>query len=123
MGKKQIADSELRMLDRWHKFLEAQNGCYPATIAAIRLRMTPQGVSNAADRGWIAFFKIGRDRWYGRKDVARYEEKRAGEQNWEHYRSDEPKDFTEISLEKSALEMWNPLANTPRTHKKELDGS
>ena len=44
----------------------------PASIAAIKLRMSPQGVYQAAQRGWIDFFSVGRDRWYSRRDVIAY---------------------------------------------------
>lgn len=72
MAEPKISDKQRRMLDRWEKFLEAQCGVYPATLAAVKLGMTTSGVYNAAERGWLTFFQIGRDRWYGKKDVVRY---------------------------------------------------
>jgi len=59
-------------LASWERFLEVHQGCYPAAIAAIKLRMSPQGVFQASERGWIAFFSVGRNRWYSRRDVIRY---------------------------------------------------
>lgn len=77
MGVREMANPRVKQgqamdLDRWEKFLEVQCGCYPSTLAAVKLRMSPQGVYQAAERGWITFFQVGRNRWYGRKDVIRY---------------------------------------------------
>lgn len=72
MGKGEVKQKQAMQVDRWEKFLEAQGGCYPASMAAIKLRMTPQGVYQASERGWITFFQIGRNRWYGMKDVKAY---------------------------------------------------
>lgn len=74
MRKRKITERERRQLARWESFLEQQLGAYPSTIAAIKLGMTTTGVYNAADRGWITFFQVGRDRWYGRRDVIKYRE-------------------------------------------------
>ena len=72
MAERKISDAQLRHLAAWERFLEVQLGAYPSTIAAIKLGMTTAGVYNASQRGWLAFFQIGRDRWYGRKDVIQY---------------------------------------------------
>ncbi len=72
MKKRKITDKQLRHLASWEKFLELQLGTYPSTIAAIKLGMTTTGVYNAAERGHLTFFQVGRDRWYGRKDVIQY---------------------------------------------------
>jgi len=34
--------------------------------------MTVQGVHAAADRGWIKYFMVGRERFYSRRDVCNY---------------------------------------------------
>ncbi|MEY4569100.1 MAG: hypothetical protein RLZZ398_539 [Verrucomicrobiota bacterium] len=72
MKARKITDKQLRQLASWEKFLEVQLGTYPSTVAAIKLGMTTTGVYNAAERGHLTFFQIGRDRWYGRKDVIQY---------------------------------------------------
>ena len=72
MRDQKSTDRELRMLAAWDKFLEAELGCYPSTLAAMKLRMTTSGVYNAAQRGYLIFFQIGRDRWYGRRSVIQY---------------------------------------------------
>lgn len=72
MSEAKGKDKQQRTLAAYDKFLESQGGAYPATLAAWFLRMSPQGVYNAADRGWITFFQVGRNRWYGKKDLVRY---------------------------------------------------
>lgn len=72
MEKHEVTAKKAMHLARWEKFLEVQLGCYPASIAAIKLRMTPQGVYQASERGWLTFFQVGRNRWYGRRDVIAY---------------------------------------------------
>lgn len=72
MRERQITDKQLRQLAAWERFLEVQIGAYPSTIAAIKLGMTTTGVYNAGERGWLAFFQVGRSRWYGRRDVIDY---------------------------------------------------
>ena len=64
MKARKITDKQLRQLASWEKFLEVQLGTYPSTVAAIKLGMTTTGVYNAAERGHLTFFQIGRDRWY-----------------------------------------------------------
>lgn len=75
--KSQVTAKQEDTLARWERFLIQQQGCYPAAIAAIKLRMTPQAVYQAAQRGWITFFILGRNRMYGRKDVITYRWERA----------------------------------------------
>jgi hypothetical protein len=70
--KHHVTQAQAHTLHAWELFLDQHGGCYPSSIAAIKLRMTPQGVYQASQRGWIAFFLIGRDRWYSRKDVVNY---------------------------------------------------
>jgi hypothetical protein len=70
--KREVSAKQVFAVDRWEKFLEAQGGCYPATLAAVKLGMTPQGVFQASERGWITFFQLGRKRFYGAKDVILY---------------------------------------------------
>lgn len=94
MAERKITDKEAKMLARWDRFCTEQSGVYPATIAAVKLRMTTQGVFQAAERGWIAFFQIGRDRWYSRKDVSRYWEHRMMRQNMTAIRAREAKNCT-----------------------------
>jgi hypothetical protein len=94
MGKREVTQKEANNLLRWERFLEAQGGVYPSTLAAIKLRMTTAGVYQAGERGWLAFFQIGRDRWYGRKDIARYFDARNIRQGRNLLRSGERRDCT-----------------------------
>lgn len=94
MGKREITEKERNLLLKWDRFLEAQGGVYPSTLAAIKLRMTTAGVYQAAERGWLAYFQMGRDRWYGRKDISRYEDARSMKSGRALLRSDERKDCT-----------------------------
>lgn len=68
-----ITQKESSQLMRWEKFIQDQGGVYPSHLAAIILRMTPAGVFSASERGHLAFFQIGRCRWYGRHDVTAYQ--------------------------------------------------
>lgn len=72
MRKRKVKAKLAFDLDRWERFLRAQGGFYPATLAGIKLGITPQGVFQASERGWITFFQLGRVRFYGRKDVILY---------------------------------------------------
>lgn len=56
----------------WERFMEQERGFFPPSIAAACLKMTPQGVRAASDRGWIRFFQIGTERFYSRRDVLKY---------------------------------------------------
>jgi hypothetical protein len=67
-----VSQKQAMLLDRFDKFLEKELGCYPASIASIKLRMTSQGVFQASERGWIKYFSIGRNRLYSRRDVVSY---------------------------------------------------
>jgi hypothetical protein len=108
MRERKLTDKEARALARWDRFCTEQSGVYPATMAAIKLRMTTQGVYQAAERGWIAYFQIGRDRWYSRRDVCRYLEIRSAEKNYSFLRAGEPKNCTEDD-DGGAHRKWNPL--------------
>lgn len=72
MAQRGVTQKQAMELAAWERFLEVQLGCYPASIAAIKLRMSSQGVYQASERGWLTFFQVGRNRWYGRKDVITY---------------------------------------------------
>lgn len=76
---------------RWDRFCTEQSGVYPSSIAAIKLGMSAAGVYQAAERGWIAFFQFGRDRWYSRKDVSRYSEHIAMKKNMIAFKSSWPR--------------------------------
>ncbi|BCU78888.1 hypothetical protein llg_36030 [Luteolibacter sp. LG18] len=56
----------------YERFLEEHRGAVPAWLAAQYLDMTPQGVFQAAERGWLAYFQHGRNRLYSRKDLVAY---------------------------------------------------
>jgi len=94
MAKRKITEKERTALVRWDRFCTEQSGVYPSNIAAIKLGMSPAGVYQAAQRGWIAFFQFGRDRWYSRRDVSRYAEHISLRKNMVAYRADSPKDFS-----------------------------
>ncbi len=44
----------------------------PSWLAADWLNMTPQGLYQASERGWIAYFQHGRNRIYSYRDIMRY---------------------------------------------------
>lgn len=92
MEEHKLTDKERRFIARWDRFCTEQSGVYPAAIAALKLGISHAGVYQASERGWIAFFKVGRDRWYSRKDVSRYLEHRSMKKNMVALRSKTPKD-------------------------------
>lgn len=60
------------MMDAFEKFCDTHLRAVPGWLAADYLKMTPQGLYQAAERGWIAYFQHGRNRIYSWKDVVRY---------------------------------------------------
>jgi hypothetical protein len=56
----------------WERFCEEESGVYPPYMAAAYLKMTIQGVYAAANRGWLRYFVIGRERFYSRRDCVEY---------------------------------------------------
>jgi len=56
----------------FERFNEIHRGAVPAWLAAAYLKMTPQGVFQASERGWVAYFQHGRNRLYSRKDLVAY---------------------------------------------------
>ena len=107
MRKRELTSKERNQLQAWDRFCLEENGVMPSTIAAMKLGITSAGLYQASERGWIKFFKIGRDRWYGRKTVNRYREKRELGKNWEALRSDAPRDCSENGTDK--MGDWSPL--------------
>jgi hypothetical protein len=94
MPRRKVTQKEKVTLQRYDRFCQEQGGVYPSTIAAIKLGLTPAGVYQAAQRGWIAYVLNGRDRLYSRKDVHRYADAIASG-NWRSaMRAPEPKDCT-----------------------------
>lgn len=53
-------------------FCEKHLKAVPGWLAADYLKMSPQGVYQAAERGWIAYFQHGRNRIYSWKDIVQY---------------------------------------------------
>jgi len=72
MSKEKPNRKEVDFVAAWDRFVENEKGAYPPRIAALYLRMTVQGVHSAADRGWIRYFMIGKERFYSRRDVVAY---------------------------------------------------
>lgn len=107
MRERELSSKERNQLQAWDRFVLEENGALPATIAAMKLGITTQGLYQAAERGWIKFFKIGRDRWYGRKSVNRYKAKRDAGGNWEPFRSAQPRDCSETGGD--AHGEWSPF--------------
>jgi hypothetical protein len=56
----------------WNDFAADHGGIYPARVAAMRLRITTQGVLLAHRAGWIRSFCIGRENFYSQNDVSNY---------------------------------------------------
>jgi len=90
-----LSSKQRNMLQAWERFCEDETGAIPATMAAMKLGITTAAVYQAAERGWLKFFRVGRSRWYGRKSLYRYIEKRRLGGNWDFYRADGPQDCTE----------------------------
>ena len=59
-------------MDAFEKFCDKHIRAVPAWLAAEYLKMSPQGLYQAAERGWIAYFQHGRNRIYSWKDVVTY---------------------------------------------------
>jgi hypothetical protein len=59
-------------MDAFERFCHLHCFAVPSFIAAKFLNMSPQGLYQAAERGWIAYFQHGRNRWYSYRDVMRY---------------------------------------------------
>lgn len=76
MIQQKITQQQAFLLARFEKFTMDENGVYPAGIAALKLKMTPQGVFQAAERGHIKFISNGKNRLYGRTSVVLYKEYR-----------------------------------------------
>lgn len=72
LSDKPLTEKQLIRIDNWRRFQWKQGGIYTPQIAADVLRMTRQGVWKAAQRGWIAFVRDGRQLYYGKKDVENY---------------------------------------------------
>lgn len=100
MKERLLTSKELNTLKAWDNFIYEENGALPATIAALKLGMTTSGLYQAGQRGWIKFFKVGRDRWYGRKTIYRYLEKKSSGKNWHSFRADSPRDCSETGSDK-----------------------
>jgi len=92
MSKFQLSSKQRDQLLAWDNFILEENGALPATIAALKLGVSTAALYQSANRGWLKFFRIGRDRWYGRKSILRYSEKRATGKNWDFYRASSPRD-------------------------------
>lgn len=60
------------MMDAFEKFCDAHHRAVPGWLAAEYLKMTPAGLYQAAERGWIAYFQHGRNRLYSWKDIVCY---------------------------------------------------
>ena len=56
----------------YEKFIQAHTAALPSWLAAEYLKMSPQGLFQASERGWIGYFQHGRNRLYSYKDVIRY---------------------------------------------------
>jgi hypothetical protein len=60
------------MMDAFEKFCDKHLRAVPGWLAAEYLKMTPQGLYQASERGWIAYFQHGRNRIYSWKDIVSY---------------------------------------------------
>ena len=56
----------------YERFLDEQNGVYPATYAAQVLRISMQALHMAAKAGHIKYYEVGKKRLYGLKSVRDY---------------------------------------------------
>lgn len=60
------------IMQAFEMFCDQHLRAVPAWLAADYLQMSPQGLYQAAERGWIAYFQHGRNRVYSWKDVVSY---------------------------------------------------
>ena len=60
------------MMDAFEKFCDKHLRAVPGWLAAEYLKMSPQGLYQASERGWIAYFQHGRNRIYSWKDIVNY---------------------------------------------------
>jgi hypothetical protein len=107
MQKGKLTSKQRNQVQAWDRFCLEENGAIPATIAAWKLGMSSAGLYQAAERGWIKFFKVGRDRWYGAKSISRYRAKRESGGNWLPFRASEPRDCSENGTDKHGE--WSPI--------------
>ncbi len=108
MQDRKLTSKELNQLTAWDNFVTDEIGAVPATIAAMKLKMSTSGLYQAGERGWIKFFKVGRDRWYGRKTLYRYAEKKMSGKNWCSYRSSQPRDCSLTGTDADGD--WHPIS-------------
>jgi hypothetical protein len=72
-GKKSTLERKASdMVAAWNRFLLDEGGVYPPKLAAASLKITVQAVYSASEKGWIKYFRIGRERFYSCKDVHNY---------------------------------------------------
>ena len=69
MGSKPPTANDLAAVRAYDRFLDEQNGVYPATFVAIILLCTLQNVDYLAKVGHIKWTKVGGKRLYGVKSV------------------------------------------------------
>jgi len=69
---RKLSQTEINRLELWRVFALDQGEIFPPALAADFLRMTPEGVRSAANRGWIRYIKLGKDRFYGKKSLENY---------------------------------------------------
>jgi hypothetical protein len=72
MSKPKARRQALNALHAFELFCREHSFGLPVWLASDYLNMTPQGVHQASERGWIAYFQHGRNRLYSYRDVIRY---------------------------------------------------
>jgi len=71
--RKQVTrPAALTVMAAFERFIEKHGSAVPSWLAADYLKMSPQGLFQAAERGWIGYFQHGRNRLYSYRDVIRY---------------------------------------------------
>lgn len=60
------------MMQAFELFCDKHLRAVPGWLAAEYLKMSPQGLYQASERGWIAYFQHGRNRIYSWKDIVTY---------------------------------------------------
>jgi hypothetical protein len=71
MSKPKARRQALNALHAFELFCREHSFGLPVWLASDYLNMTPQGVHQASERGWIAYFQHGRNRLYSYRDVIR----------------------------------------------------
>jgi hypothetical protein len=72
LKERKSSAKQLERLELWRVFNLRQGGVLPAALACDFLRVSQSALTKAACRGWLSYVRIGRLRYYGKKDLENY---------------------------------------------------